>query len=367
MTRDRIQHVLAALLPADIDMAVVVIESYGLPCQQYVYLHDLLTLFSCHHMGPFEFDLLTPRENVTQSEWATTREIFFRRLDPWRIRYSPRLETFFGSAKGKFKYDFGVRADIEGFLPKDIFYELQLSYTLASTINNIGSWDKYNPSQLPNVLTDYVIYRQQKHFSTDKAYLQKNWNLGCGLFGRISGGYFQVNYGGIAGELLWYPANKCLALGVEGAILKKRSYTGLGFQNKLRQLDGYTPTYIPYTTLQQWFFDLYLDLPAWNMAAKLSAGQFLAKDFGGRIEVTRYFESGLRLTGWMTVTNAEDVMHGEKYFNRGIAIELPLDLFYRCSSRKVWNYGLAAWLRDAGAFIPTGKGLFEMINRERRW
>lgn len=362
--RMRIENLLAFLTPENICEVVVIVESYGTPCQQYIYPRELLLRYAAHRISPYEFDILTPREEAMSSP---SFPLYYHRLDPWRGNISPRLETFFGSSSGKFKYDFGLRANLEGFLFCALFYELQLSYTLLADLQKVTDFDRYNPSQLPNVLTDYVRYRQEGNFSTDKAYVQKSYNFGRGLFGRLSGGYFQANYGGVAGEMLWYPAGSFFALGLDGAVLKKRSYTGLGFQSKLRQLDGLTPTFRPYTTLEQYFLSLYLDFPEISIAAKASVGQFLARDKGGRFEITRYFSSGLRLTAWLTITDAEDILNGETYFNRGFAIELPLDLFYCHSSRRVWNYGMAAWLRDAGAFTSTGINLFDIINRERRW
>jgi hypothetical protein len=365
--RGRMQSLLSALTPSNIDTVIVVLESYGLPCQQYVYTQELLQNFSDECITPCQLELMTPRCNAMKPCCETTTEIFYHRLDIWKGKISPRFETFLGSARGKFKYDLGLRAALEGFLPYDCFYELQVSYTLASTTRDVSDFDVYNPSQLPNVLTDYVNYRHSRNFSTDRAYIQKNWNMGRGWFSRASGGYFQVNYAGAAGEILLYPATSNIAFGIEGAILKKRRYTGLGFQDKLRKLDGYTPTYIPYTVLTQLFITANMDLPSLKMASKLSVGQFLAYDRGMRFELTRYFDSGLRISGWITFTNAGDKVHGENFYNRGIIFELPFDIFYRCSSRKVWNQGMAAWLRDAGAFVPTGLPLFDIINRERRY
>ncbi|NGX54691.1 MAG: hypothetical protein KR126chlam2_00306 [Chlamydiae bacterium] len=364
VVRERVQHLLATLTPSNIAEVIVIVESYGLPCQQYVYSRELLLQLSSHRISPYEFDILTPRREAAQ---PCGRMIFHRRLDPWKCQISPRLESFFGSASGKYKYDFGVKANVEGFAPGNLFYEVQFSYSLFADIQNIGDFDKYNPSQLPNVLTDYVRYRQAGTFSTDIAYLQRSQNFGRGIFGRAAAGYFQVNYAGVAGELLWYPTCSYFALGIEGAVLKKRRYTGLGFQSELRRLDGFTETFHPYSTLQQFFLTAYCDIPEISVAAKASIGQFLAYDRGARFEMTRYFTSGLNITAWITITDAYDVMHGAVYFNKGISIELPLDLFFKCSSRRVWNYALAAWLRDAGAFITTGKPLFETINRERRW
>jgi hypothetical protein len=366
IVRLRLESLLAAFTPINISQVIIILESEGLPCQQYCFDRRLLERYLCHTISPYEFDILSPRENVSPHP-CQAKNVFYRQNKRWCGRISPRLETFFGSAKGKFKYDFGFKGWSEGFLPGDILYELQLSYTLLSTIEKLNDFDFIHPSQLLHVATDYIRYRQKNSFYCDALYLQKNHNFGKGLFGRISGGYFQVNYAGVAGELLWYPAQSCLAFGLEGAVVKKRQYDGLGFQSKLRKFQGRTPVFVPYFTLQQYFLSLYLDFPAFYFFTKLSVGQFLARDKGFRAEVTRYFENGLRLTGWMTFTNGADVMHGERYFDRGISLELPLDLFFKRSSRRVWNYGMAAWLRDAGYATSTGRGLFNIVNRERRW
>ncbi|MCH9625392.1 MAG: hypothetical protein S4CHLAM123_05660 [Chlamydiales bacterium] len=367
VARERLKYLLASLTPSNISTVVVIIESNALACQQYVFNRQRLLDSVEHRIGPYEFDLLTPRQEACACQPVCSDCIFQRRYDLWRGRLSPRFETFLGSSKGKFKYDVGLKLDLEGFLPCQWYYEFQISQTALSTLNNVGDFDFFYPSQLLNVATDYVRYRTEGAFTWDKIYLQKSWNFGRGFFGRASGGYFQVNYGGIAGEALWYPVNSLVALGVEGAVVKKRSYTGLGFQSKIRRFKGRDPLYVSVASLQQYFLSLYLDFPNLEIFSKISVGQFLARDKGVRLEGTRYFRNGLRITGWITYTNANDCLHGEKYYDKGVALEVPLDFFYRCSSRKVWNYGMAAWLRDAGYATTTGKTLFETLNRERRF
>ena len=370
-TRLRLQHLLAALTPSNVNHVIVTLESYGLPCQSYVYKREWLMDYVNQCIGPYEFDIISPREEVRFSP-QTARLIFKRKNELWRCKVSPRLETFLGNAKGKFKYDAGLKGSIDGFLPYNWYYEVQASYTLLSSVNNLTDFDFFHPSQLPNVATDYIRYRQEGSFTCDKLYTQKSWNCGRGFYTRAALGYFQVNYAGLAGECLWYPACSWIAIGAEGAVVKKRSYSGhgfrgLGFQSTLRHFEGKTPVYQHYTSLQQCFLNVYLDFPAHQFFTKLSIGQFLARDKGGRLEATRYFDNGLRLTGWITLTDAFDVIHGEKYYDRGIAVEIPFDFFYKRSSRRVWNYAMAAWLRDAGYATMTGRTLFETINRERRW
>ena len=365
VARMRIELLLAALLPENIDEVTVVIESFALPCQEYVYQREWLVRRAENTISDYEFALITPRREACPPR-SDSEQIFKQRYDLWRARLFPRYENFFGSAKGKYKYDLGLRASMEGFLPFDWFYQIETSYTLLSTISDLGFMDKYNPSRLPIVGTDYILYRKKRSLHWDQLYMQKSWNMHRGFFSRLALGYFQVNYGGIAAECLWYPVNSTFAIGCQGAIVKKRRFTGLGFQSELQQFNGVELEPVPYTTLQQGFVDLYIDFPQFQIFTKISGGQFLAKDLGVRLEGTRYFNNGLRLTGWITATNANDIMHGERYFNRGIALEVPFDFFSRCSSRKVWNQAVAAWLRDAGYTTSTGIPLFETLNRERR-
>lgn len=364
--RKRLQLLLAALTPANVDHVWVVLESYGLPCQRYYYQREWLLRYSEGSMTPYELDILTPRLDVGRYPPGQEAHLFSRPYERWRWQLSPRLETFWGSASGKFKYDLGLRLAVEGFLPRKWYYEAQGSYTLFSSLKGVGDFDVFYPSQLPNVATDYIRYRQIHTFNWDKLYLQKHWNFGSGVFGRVSGGYFQINYGGAAAEALWYPTRGRCAVGLEGALLKKRTYAGLGFQSTLRHFEGNTPVYEPYTLLEQYFVSFYIDFPGLSAYTKISGGQFLAGDRGVRLEATRYFQSGLRIKGWLTFTDAHDVIHGENYFDRGIAIELPFDFFYCSSSRRMWNYASAAWLRDAGYKSQTGKSLYDIINLERR-
>lgn len=360
--RCRIEHILAALLPGNIEKVTVVLESYGLPCQQYVYHQDILRRFATKTICPYEFQLLTPRQNAMRP--LPGPYIFRHRREFSWPKLSPRFESFIGNGKEKFKYDLGLKADFDGFLPFDTFYDLQFSYNILPA-RHVGV-DTDMLTQLPIVLTDYVNYRRVRNIALDRLYLQKNWNMGGGWFGRVVGGYFQINYAGVGGEILFYPAQSYFGMGLEGTLLRKRTFTGLGFQNTLRKFKDGRFIFVPYSTLHQYFLSFYADIPEWRSAAKASVGGFLASDKGLRLEFTRYFESGLRLTGWWTVTNAYANMRSNNFYNHGIAIELPLDFFFRCSSRRVWNYGTAAWFRDAGAFIPVGKSLFDIVNRERR-
>ena len=113
--------------------------------------------------------------------------------------------------------------------------------------------------------------------------------------------------------------------------------------------------------------DYYYHFKDFESEIQFTLGRFLAKDFGGRVTYTRSFESGLELTLWYTVTNLEDFINGNRYFDKGVSFSMPLDMFYMSSSRKTWGYGMSDWSRDVGQRAITGKSLYSMIRDERRY
>jgi hypothetical protein len=91
----------------------------------------------------------------------------------------------------------------------------------------------------------------------------------------------------------------------------------------------------------------------------------LAKDKGARVEVGRYFASGMRFSLWYAWTSANEKIHGRKYHDKGFSFLIPLDMFLKQSSRNYVGYAMAAWLRDQAASAETGKKLYYTLYEER--
>lgn len=365
VVRDRIQHVLAALTPSNIATVVVVVESVALPSHEYRFRVQDLTLYRLGTIGAFEMETLSPMEEVRSAPSPEISSLLFHRTkEIWTFTARPRLLTFFGSSKGKFKYNFGLIASPEGYFFDDIYYKMQVGYSIKSTMWDISDVDRFSPSQLPAVRTDTIRYFQNNTFSLEQAYLQKSWNFGKGVTYRLAVGDFEPAYGGGATELLYYPVDSCWAIGGEFATLLKRHYHGVKFTTKIRRLEGTTPTYEHFIGIQ-YFLDLYYYFEPLKIRFKAMVGQFLAKDKGVRFEAGRLFESGLRVSLWYTITNAHDKMHGNTYYDKGVSFAIPLDMFLRQSSRNFLGYAMDAWLRDCGAIGETGKPLYNILFEER--
>jgi len=363
--RRRLDYLLAGTVPENIDRVTVVIESEGFPIQEYHYCMPFVRRFGERCMGGGELAVISPMTEVTRvDKWQCCT--LFHKDRRWFCPYIlPDFHSFFGSSRGKFKYALGTVFGANGYLPCNLYYSAQFSYLFLSDIDDMKDVDRLNPSQIINVHSDMAKYLKQRGVVFPELYLEKIWNLGCGAYSRLSGGLFQREYGGVGGEFLYYPVHSCWAFGVEGAVLWKRTVGGVGFTNRVRRLDGFVPSYVPFLGVQ-YFANLYYDWQSTNMEFRFKAGEFLARDFGLRTEISRYFESGLRITLWYTVTNGHDKINGETYFDKGAMISMPLDIFYMRSCRKRWKYGMSAWLRDVGYSASTGRELYNLINENRQ-
>lgn len=365
IVRDRVQHVLAALVPSDVHAVIVVIEADAVPCQSYCYRTEDLQRWRKGIISDFEIQTLSPmKEAAGQPSEYESAQIFQRHKPIWLFTIRPRLLTFFGSTSGKFKYNVGAIASPEGYIFNQVYYKFQLSYAIKTSMQGLGGPDRANPSRLLIVRTDTLNYYQTNSFSMEQAYLQRSWNLGKGFFYRLALGYFEPAYGGAATELLYYPVNSNWAVGLEFAAVPKRHYHGVKFRRNTLQLRDGRYVEVPFVGIQ-YFFDIYYDFKPLNMDLLISAGQFLAKDKGARIDIGRYFKSGLRFSLWCTFTNGHDKVNRHTYFDKGFAFMIPLDMFLRQSSRNYLGYAMAAWLRDVGARAETGKKLYWTLEEER--
>jgi hypothetical protein len=365
LVRIRLNALLASLAPNDIDDIIVVIDITSIPIQELHYETAYLRLYRDKEIGNYELDTVTPIREASSPNIYTSVLLFRRNLDWFNFELLPKTRTLFGSARGKFKYALGLSFNFNGFLFNNIFYTISLGYFFLNDIKHIHGVDLINPSQIINVRTDVVNYFKPGQITVDEAYLERVWNWGKGWYTRLSVGLFEIEYGGVATEWLYYPVNSDWAIGMDFALLKKRTPEFVSFTDRVRKLDGFKEHHVPFLGTQ-YFLNIYYNWRCANLDFQVNIGKFLANDYGIRTEFARYFPSGLRIGFWYTYTNAHDVINGKTYHDKGIFFSVPLDIIYTRTSRSRWGYGMSAWLRDVGVTANTGGRLFDMINQERQ-
>jgi hypothetical protein len=364
--RNRLNALLSALTPSDIDLVIVTIETDVLPIQEYHYVNHCLRAYRQRQIGRYELNVLSPLYEATWPNPFKEQLIFSKKHELWNLELMPKTHTLFGSTKGKFKGAVGLSLHLNGYLFSDLYYSLAFGYFVFSNLYELSDYDMLNPSHLINVRTDSINYFKQKCVTIDEAFVEKLWTMGGGWYGRLAVGLFEPAYGGLATQVLYYPIRSRWAVGIEGALLAKRKVKGIYFTNKVRLIteDG-KHVYKRYRG-SQYFLNFYYNWKESDLEFKLSLGKFLAHDYGGRFELSRYFPSGLRMTFWYTYTNANDRINGERYHDKGVYFSMPLDIFYTKSSRSRWGYGMSAWLRDTGITSYTGNQLYDLINEQRQ-
>lgn len=363
--RDRIQHLLATVIPSNVISTTVVVETDGIPTQSYFFRTADLEKFREGLIGDQELQALSPIQEATGPPVSSSL-LYRRKKDAWMFTFRPRIITFFGSTTGKIKYTLGFVGGPEGYIFNDIYYKVQMSFNMKTSLTDVGDRDVYNTSRLINVRSDSVCYFKSSRFTVEQAYLQKGYNVGRGWFTRIAGGYFEPAYMGVAFEALYYPVESNWAFGIEGAGVLKRNYQGLGFTTKVRKFDAKDcPEYVHYIGYQ-YFFDIYYEYKPWNLDFKVMIGQFLARDKGARFEIGRYYPSGMKFSIWYTITDGGDRVNYKRYYDKGVAFSIPFDFFLRKSSKSMLGYAVSAWLRDVGAVACTGNLLYPTVQKERQ-
>ncbi len=363
--RKRIEYILAALSPSNIEAITAVVEADGVPINEYRFRMQDLKRYAEGKIGDEELRVIAPMREASSTPSSYDAALLYHRNKRiWMLTFRPWLRSYFGTSRGKYKYEIGFSLSTEGYLFNEIYYYLNGTYTVKSSTQSLNDQDFLNPSRLLIVRTDSIRYNQANSFHLEQGYAQKSWNLGEGWFTRVALGYFEMAYGGLSWEALYYPVYSSWAIGFEAATVLKRRYYGFNFDRKVRKLTSEGMRFFPFTGFQ-YFVDFYYEYKPFNLDFKFSAGQFLARDKGIRMEASRTFLSDLRVGIWYTLTNAKDEVNNSRYYDKGFFISMPLDLYMNQTSRTRISYAMSAWLRDCGAQAATGKRLYPTLYWER--
>jgi hypothetical protein len=158
-------------------------------------------------------------------------------------------------------------------------------------------------------------------------------------------------YGGVGGQVLYMPRGAAWAADVSADWVKQRDYSGWGF------LDYSTVTALA---------SVHVKLP-YDTVGTVRAGRFLAKDEGARVELKRFFGSGIAIGAWYSKTNGKDTTFpgspGDPYNDKGIFISIPLAPMLPSDSKANGWISLAPWTRDVGQMVVSPGDLYSQFER----
>jgi hypothetical protein len=361
--RERLERILSSLVPEGIESVAVVLSAYGADTQQWTWSVDDLHRWLQRDLSLEELRVLSPQTGVERMGAAT--ELFRRPLNTWQWDVQPYTESVWLKQLGASQGVYGIGIGGQGYLFDHYFYRARLNITGWNGLTGYNDEELLTPSPSLVVRSDMILYNLQGKLRLSEAFLQRTWSTRRGLYLRASLGYYDLAFAGGALEALWYPVGSWWAIGLEAAPLLKRTYGGLGFTSSAHFGDGcLTPcrSFYPW----QLFVDLYGTYEPWALELKASFGHFIARDVGLRLEATRTWASGMRITVWGSWSRLPDSAGGEIYADRGLGFSIPIDILLPRRSRGRYQYGTGAVYPDIGARVTTGVPLYRSLSDERR-
>ena len=265
----------------------------------------------------------------------------------WDWGLKPSFQTLLNDPSGFFKYRLGA----SGWVSLNPWRGGSLVAGLEGyPINNISSSN--TPSSQP-VRTDAWLYKKESANMGLLLYEQIE-KFPYQIYGKIAGGYLEVEYGGLDAEIAKPLFNGRLMVGLSGSVVKKREVDNI-VQFKRNDWKDYYNT---------GFFNTRINIPELETAIDLKTGQFLAGDRGTRITISKSF-NGVVLSLWWSFTDTSMFKDSfnNGYHDKGIAISIPLRMFKGSDSRTAYSFGVSPWTRDVAADIDHFTGLFDYIGR----
>jgi hypothetical protein len=343
---DRANRIIMNNLPAGIDTIDVTESRFNMPQvstrTNVASLHNELTGYPLGHEQPLQ----QTREDPVDP--GTTEQGFFIRNDRLNYSLSPVLNQSVGGPESFYMYQVGVMANADYWLTD----HLLVGGSLFGNIAN--NYDKFNyngapaDSTLPRVRTHIRDYVENNVYVND---LQANYMhaLGNGFYGQVYGGYLETMYGGVGGEVLYRPIDSNWAFGVDANYVKQRDW-----DNMMQFTDYKAPTGNLTAYWRPWFMQ--------DVLVKASVGQYLAKDKGVTLDVSKRFDSGVMVGFYATKTNVSAEQYGEGTFTKGFYISVPMDLFTVTPTRGRAQVNWVPLTRDGGQMLGRKYQLYDLTS-----
>ncbi|WP_416137229.1 YjbH domain-containing protein [Halomonas sp. HK25] len=255
----------------------------------------------------------------------------------------PRLDQNFGGPDG-YLYRLMAVLDAEYHTDPNGWFSGQLAWT---ALDNLDRYEYRGQSDLPRVRTFLGDYLAESSLGIENLQYTRTARLGDDWFAMGYGGLLEMMYAGAGGELLYRPFASRWALGLDANWVRQRDFEQ---RFDLRDYDTWTG-----------HLTAYVETGVEDVLAQVSVGRYLAGDWGSTLDLSREFDSGVRIGAWGTWTDASDDF-GEGGFDKGLYVSIPLDAFFTRSSLDSAGLAWRPLTRDGGARLNRRYGLYGLTD-----
>lgn len=338
----RTARVLDNQLGPDIDWYTVVATREGMP----------MVATSVHRQRfddllDYNIDLPTFRRSVEQNTPLPQHEevLYQTTPKPFDGGLSLNYNQSLGGPNAFLLYQVAADYDANYHFTPNLWWSGDIS---ANLINNYDKFTYDAPSELPRVRTYVREYLTSSRITLPIFQLTTTQRLDTDLYGMAYAGMLESMYGGAGGEVLYRPMGEHWAIGADANWVKQRGFDqDFSFRN-YHVVTGHVTGY----------FDLGYE----GLTLTLSAGRYLAGDWGTTIDMSRTFRNGVRMGAYATFTNVSAQQFGEGSFDKGIYLSIPFDLMLPSSHAGSANVLWQPLLRDGGARLNKRYTLYDLTS-----
>lgn len=258
---------------------------------------------------------------------------------------TPYLRARLFDQRDPFKADIGLRLSAR--------FEPLPGIVVAGSVTKkaFGNLDEPPPdiaTSLQPVRTDVDLYDREGDPAVESLTVAWNGNLGRNVYGKVTAGYLERMFGGVAAEVLWKPASSPLAIGAEVAYVKQRDNDQMfGFsQYDYSTVTGHVSAYYQFGN---------------GFNAQVDVGRYLAGDVGATLTLKREFASGWSVGAFATKTNISAAEFGAGSFDKGIVLDIPVAWFTGRATRTQRALTVRPFGRDGGARLDVEERLYDTV------
>lgn len=339
----RVARVASGIVPASVEtFTLVPVTEDGVPGAAAIVRRSDLEALENRPDGAGEIAAVTgfvdaarlPGEGLVREEDAFPR---FR----WSL--GPSIELGYFDPDAPVRYDVGATLGASWQPVPGLRFEGALRQSLGGTLDDVT---RETGSFLPRVRTDSPEFARADgvvvtHLTGD--YL---FRAGPALYGRVSAGLLERQFGGVSTEVLFKPVGSPFAIGAELNRVRQRDFDGgFGFRD-LQATTAFVSGYLQHGN---------------GFLSQLDVGQYLAGDRGATYTLTREFENGWRVGAFATKTNISSEEFGEGSFDKGIRLQIPLSWVTGEPSRSRGGVTLRPVQRDGGARLGLRNRLYPEV------
>jgi len=256
----------------------------------------------------------------------------------------PDIKTHVGSPERFLYTGIGIKASTEIQFNRNLVFYSVLGRTFEDNFDEKISSPN---SELQEVRTQIVDYLQQgsKDIYIESMEIEYITSYINNIYSKISLGYLESMYGGLASEVMYKPFKGNFAFSLEYNRVTQRD-----FDQKF--------SFSKYKVSTKHFNIAYYN-PKTNILAKWSYGNYLAGDKGYTLDMSRRMPNGWQAGVWFSNTNVSAEQFGEGSFDKGFYIKVPMNIFSKSYSKDIQGISLRTMTRDGAQKLELRNRLID--------